>query len=170
LIPGDVACDGDTGIAIELCGDAIESDAVYPRVRIVGDGQVYRGSWGWKRVRWATHMVAVGNEPEKVYCAAFPLPVHRLETETDEQVEVMFVQVPVNTMPGSVALTVTLETVGTDEGRVALDDERRDGVVDVEMGLGVKVEVDIDVDVDVYVYVYVVAGGGGPPEAQRGLP
>lgn len=40
LIPGDVACDCNAGITVELCGDAIESNAVHSRVGIVGDGQV----------------------------------------------------------------------------------------------------------------------------------
>lgn len=93
-------------------------------------------------------MYAVSNEPEKTYCAEFPAPLQRLETATEEHVEVILVQVPMNVMLGSVALIVTFvpedgafETVGTDEERVALDGKVVDG----------RVDEDVDVDLDVYV-------------------
>ena len=81
----------------------------------------------------------------KVYCRELPEPLHCLDSVTDEQVLVIFVQVPVYTMLASVALTVTF--VLEEGGFVAVGTgEEEDKIGD---GANVRVEVEVEAEVEV---------------------
>jgi hypothetical protein len=43
-MPSDIAADGDTGVAVKLECDSVESDGVDSRIGTLCDSQVYRSS------------------------------------------------------------------------------------------------------------------------------